>query len=141
MNTSARKLLLLLIPLTLSGCISDTASYMIDGDHNHAITLTRSQNGFWDDKLIVSVVAARQPDCMGGLELQGVPGGDPIVLHQAPGEYAEPIYILDAADHHYAISTDSCQVQKFATAPADLGPAIGSFKTVAGKFQYVAGKP
>ncbi|NCS65140.1 MAG: hypothetical protein COS39_06520 [Hydrogenophilales bacterium CG03_land_8_20_14_0_80_62_28] len=140
MKPALRIAIISLVPLTLSGCVNDTASYMIDGDRNHAITLTRSQKWFWSDQVFVSVLAARQPECMGGLEIPEAPGGEAIALHQAPEEYPEPIYILDVAGNHYAISTDSCRVQKFVTAPADLGPVIGSFKTVNGKFQYVAGK-
>jgi hypothetical protein len=141
MKSAARNLMLLLVPLTLAGCISDTASYMIDGDRNHAVIVSRSQKWFWSDKVSITVLATRQPDCMGGLEIQDVPSGDPIVLHQAPDEYPEPIYIMDAGGNHYAVSNASCRVQKFATAPADLGPVVGSFKTVGGVFQYVAGKP
>jgi len=140
MKIAVRNLLLLLVPLTLSGCISDTASYMINGDRNHAIVLSRSQPWFWDAKVNVTVLATRYPDCMGGLELKDVPNDEPIVLHQAPDEYPEPIYIMDAGGNHYAVSNESCRVQKFDKAPADLGPVIGSFKTVDGVFQYVPGK-
>lgn len=136
MQLPARTLLAFALTITLAGCINDTTSYMIDGDRNHAITLTRNQKWFWEDKAIVAVIAARQPDCMGGLEIQDVPIDQPMALHQAPDEYEEPIYILDAGDGHYAISTVSCKVQKFETAPTDLGPVIGNFETVDGHFQY-----
>lgn len=139
MNLSARTLLAAGLLTTLAGCVNDSASYMIEGNRENAITLTRTQKWFWEDKVIVAILAARQPDCMGGLEIQDVPTGDPMLLHQAPDEYAEPIYILDAGGAHYAISTQSCQVQKFATPPTDLGPVIGSFKTVDGSFQFVSG--
>lgn len=140
MKLSARIPLASALLLTLAGCINDTTSYMIGGDRNHAITLTRTQKWFWQDKVIVAVIAARQPDCMGGLEIQDVPSNAPMALHKAPDGYPEPIYILDAGGGHYAISTVSCRVQKFATAPADLGLVIGNFETVDGKFQYVPAK-
>src|SRR5512143_2197230 len=110
MRRATPAVLSLLLPLVLAGCVNDTASYMIDGNRHDAITLTRSQKWFWEDKVILSVIAARQPDCMGGLEIQDVPGNEPIVLHRAPDEYPEPIYILDAGGGHYAISTVSCRV-------------------------------
>ena len=137
MNLPVRTLLAAMLPLALAGCINDAASYMIGGDRHHAITLTRTQKWFWEDKVILSIVAARQPDCMGGLEIQDVSSNEPIPLHQAPDVYAEPIYILDAGGHAYAISTQSCQVQKFETTPTDQGPVIGNFTTVDGQFQYV----
>lgn len=140
MKPAARSLLSLLVPLALAGCANDSASYVIDGNRDHAITLTRSQKWFWEDKFIVQVLAARRPDCMGGLEIQDVPGSKPIVLHQAPDEYPEPIYIMEAGGSDYAISTESCRVQKFATPPSDLGPVIGSFETVDGAFQFVEKK-
>jgi hypothetical protein len=141
MKSAARNVLLLWVPLTLAGCISDTASYMIEGDRNHAIIVTRSQNWFWEDTVSLTVLATRQPDCMGGLEIHNVPSRDPIILHQAPDEYPEQIYIMDAGGKHYAISNQSCRVQKFETTPADMGPTIGSFRTVDGKFQYIEGNP
>lgn len=137
MRPIARTLLASALLVTLAGCINDTTSYMIGGDRNHAITLTRTQKWFWENKVIVAVIAAHQPDCMGGLEIQDVSADEPMPLHQAPNDYPEPIYILDAGGGHYAISTVSCRVQKFATAPSDLGPVIGRFETVDGKFQYV----
>jgi hypothetical protein len=137
MKPSARTLLVAALLPALAGCINDSTSYMIGGDRHHAITLTRTQKWFWQDKVIVAILATRQPDCMGGLEIQDVPSDQPMLLHQAPDVYPEPIYILDAAGSHYAISTVSCRVQKFDEAPSDLGPVIGSFKTVDGAFRYV----
>jgi len=140
MKLPVRTLLAGLLPLVLSGCINDAASYMVNGDRNNAITLTRTQKWFWEDSVILSVIAARQPDCMSGTEIQNVPSDKPIALHRAPDEYAEPIYILDVAGASYAISTESCRIQKFETAPTDQGPVIGNFDTVDGQFQYVATK-
>lgn len=140
MKLRARTLLASAALFTLAGCVNDTASFVIDGNRDHAITLTRSQKWFWEDKMVVAIVAARRPDCMGGAEIQDVPGNQPMALHQAPDVYPEPIYILDAAGSHYAISTVSCRVQKFATAPGDLGPVIGNFEAADGAFQFVPAK-
>jgi hypothetical protein len=85
------------------------------------------------------VVPARGDECVGGLDLKGLQREDELVLHQAPEEYAEPIYILDAGRDSYAVSTQSCRVQHFEEAPADKGAEIGRFKEADGEFQFVAG--
>ena len=126
-----------LLPL-LAGCVQDTASYMIGGDRNHAITVARAQTWFWSSGVDVSVIAARQPDCLGGLDVKGVARETELILHQAPDDYPEPIYILDIGGTDYAVSTVSCRVQKFAQRPADPGPVIGRFKEEEGKLRFVA---
>ncbi|MDD4882374.1 MAG: hypothetical protein PHR30_06710 [Gallionellaceae bacterium] len=138
MTLSARTLLMTAALPVLAGCVQDTASYMIDGDRNHSIVIMRSQDWFWSGNVALAITAARQPDCLGGLNVKGVPRATDLVLHRAPEEYAEPIYILDIAGVDYAVSTVSCRVQKFAQAPADPGPVIGRFKESEGKFQFVA---
>ena len=141
MNLSARVLLTTAALPLLAGCVQDTASYQIDGDRNHSIIVMRSQKWFWGSEVDVAVTAARQPDCLGGLDVKGASRETELVLHRAPEDYAEPIFILAVGNDRYAISTLSCRVQKFAEAPADMGPEIGRYKEVDGKFSYVpAGK-
>lgn len=123
--------------MLLTGCVQDTASYMIDGDRNHSIMIMRSQDLPWGG-VSLSVTAARQPDCLGGLNIKGAARDAEMVLHRAPAEYAEPIFILVVGRDYYAVSTSSCRVQKFDTPPADPGPEIGRFREVDGKFQYLA---
>lgn len=131
---------LALLAVPLSGCVQDTASYMIDDDRNHAVTLARAQIWFWDDHVDVSVIAARQPVCLGGINVTKVPRSAELVLHQAPDDYPEPMFILDAEGESYAVSTLSCRVQKFPTPPDDKGPRIGVFKEVDGRLRYTAEK-
>jgi hypothetical protein len=137
MNLTARALLIA-AALPMAGCVQDTASYQIDGDRNHSVIVMRSQNLPWSREIAVAVTAARQPDCLGGLDIAGATRETELVLHRAPEEYAEPIFILAVGNDRYAVSTQSCRVQRFKEAPADLGPVIGQFKEVDGKFQYVA---
>lgn len=132
-----RILTLAITAVLLTGCVQDTASYVIEDDRNHAITIARAQKWFWSRSVDVSVIAARQPHCLGGLDVRGVSRDDELVLHQAPDEYAEPIYILAIDGDHYAVSTLSCRVQQFNTAPAEIGPEIGRFKEEDGRFAYV----
>jgi hypothetical protein len=132
--------LLVLLAVLLAGCVQDTASYMIGNDRNHAITLARAQQWFWDDRVEVGVIAARQPACLGGINLKKVPRGAALALYRAPDEYPEPIFILDVEKASYAVSTLSCKVQKFPTPPDDKGQRLGVFKEVDGRLRYVAGK-
>ncbi len=136
MTRTARTLLMIAALPVLAGCVQDSASFMIDGERNHAVTVMRQQKWFWSSDLDVTVVAARQPECLGGLDIKGVTRDSELVLHRAPEDYAEPIFILALNGAHYAVSTVSCRVQKFAEAPTDLGPVVGRYKEVDGKLQY-----
>lgn len=138
MKLPHRALLVLATLPVLAGCVQDTASYMIDDNRNHAITVARAQKWFWSRGVDVSVIAARQPDCLGGLDIREIARDSELILHRGPDDYAEPIYILDVEGRFYAISTVSCRVQKFEEAPADAGPVIGRYREVDGKLQYLA---
>jgi hypothetical protein len=137
MNLSARVLLTTAALPLLAGCVQDTASYQIDGDRNHSIIVMRSQKWFWGSEVDVAVTAARQPECLGGLDVKGASRETELVLHRAPDDYPEPIYILEVAGVYYAVSTQSCRVQQFKETPADPGPVIGRYKEAEGTFQYL----
>jgi len=124
--------------LSLTGCLQDSASYAFP-EKDHAITLVRNQTWFWEDTVDVEVIAIRLPDCNDGIKVEGVPQDGKITLYQAPAEYPEPIFILQTEKRYFAISTQSCRVQKFEQAPADLGEKLGQFYEKDGKFQFVAG--
>ena len=53
---------LLLLPL-LAACSDQRASFPIQTS-DHALTLVREQQFFWDKKAVYTIVAARMPDCM-----------------------------------------------------------------------------
>jgi hypothetical protein len=136
-----RTLLMIAALPVLAGCVQDSASYMIDGDRNHAVTVMRNQKWFWNSAVDVTVVAARQPDCLGGLDIKGVARDAKLVLHRGPEDYyPEPIFILTVENANYAVSTQSCRVQKFAEPPADPGPVIGHYQEEGGKLVYAAAK-
>lgn len=131
------RLLPLLAVLLLTGCLQDTASYQLP-EKDHAITLMRNQTWFWLDTVDIEVIAIRLPECNDGISVKKVPRAAKLPLYQAPDEYPEPIFILQTGERHWAISTLSCQVQKFEQAPADLGEKLGQFYEKDGKFQFVA---
>jgi hypothetical protein len=126
--------------LSLTGCIQDTASYIFP-EKDHAITLVRNQTWFWQDTVDIDVIALRLPVCDGAMHVVDVPRESKLTIYKAPDEYPEPIFILKIGKQLYAISTQSCQVQKFKETPADLGEKLGQFYEKDGKFQFVADKP
>ncbi len=125
--------------LTLTGCLQDSASYIFP-EKDHAITLVRNQPWFWMDTADIEVIAIRLPECNDGITLESVPRDAELTLYQAPDEYPEPIFILKTGKRHLAISTQSCRVQKFAEAPADLGEKLGGFVEKQGTFKFVSDK-
>ncbi len=132
------RLLPLVAVVSLTGCLQDTASYQFP-EKDHAITLVRNQPWFWLDTVALEVIAIRLPDCHDGIRVEDVPRDSPLPLYQAPDEYPEPIFILRTGERYYAISTESCRVQKFDAAPANPGEKIGQFQEKDGKFRFVAG--
>lgn len=132
------RLLPLLAVVSLTGCLQDSASYQFP-EKDHAITLMRNQPWFWLDSLALEVIAIRLPECHDGIRVEDVPRDGTLPLYQAPDEYPEPIFILRTGERYYAISTQSCRVQKFEAAPANPGEKIGQFQEKDGKFQFVAG--
>ena len=125
--------------LSLTGCLQDSASYAFP-EKEHAITLVRNQPWFWMDTADIEVIAIRLPECNDGITLDAVPRDAKLALYQAPDEYPEPIFILKTGKRHLAISTQSCRVQKFEEAPAELGEKLGELVEMEGVFKFVANK-
>ncbi|HNH87922.1 MAG TPA: hypothetical protein PLX46_00775 [Thiobacillaceae bacterium] len=136
MNARPASILLLALLVPLGGCMQDSASYTLP-EKNHAITLIRNQAWPWQDTLDVDVAVARLPECEGSLSIKAVPLAADLLLYQAPDEYAEPIFILQAGTRSFAVSTQSCRVQEFPSPPADPGRRLGSFREKDGRFTFV----
>ncbi len=129
-------LLALLALLPLAGCLQDSASYAWP-EKDHAITLIRNQSWPWQDTMSVEVVALRLPECNSGMSVKDIPIKSDITLFKAPDEYAEPVFIVRMNKRHFAVSTQSCQVQEFKEAPPDPGSKLGAFQEKDGKFSFV----
>lgn len=127
------------LSLQLSGCVHDAAAYVFDSDKKHAITLIRSQNWFWEDTVKLAIVADRLPDCQDGMTIEGVPRTARIDLYRPEsGVYAEPIYILQIENKHYAVSIFSCRAQAFEGIPDEKGALVGTFQEEGGRFRFAA---
>ncbi len=111
--------------LGLAGCQNDGASFMIDGDKDHSISLLREQRWFWSDEVVQRIVVARYPECQRRFEI--VPGKTKEVRLDIYG-IKPMIYAARQDKDWYVIGTGQCQVQKVAEAPASPpGPLIGAF--------------
>lgn len=123
--------------LALAGCENNTASYLIDGDSDHSITLLREQNqpfGAVTQRIVVSRIPACQRRVaiaassreMDTMELYAV----------APGLFA-----AHQGQDWYALGSTRCEVQVFAPAdrPAQApGRLLGQFEQQDGKLVFVA---
>lgn len=97
--------LLLLTPLVfLTGCVNQSASYLIDGA-DHAVTIIVTQDYFWSKKASLRVIASRLPDCQRQLDLGKTPLADLNVELFSTG--AET-FLLRAGDAMWQVDTEHC---------------------------------
>lgn len=68
-----RKILIVLTPLLLAGCIKQSASYYVSDARDHAITVRAEQEYFWDESITLTMVASHFPDCQRAIPLLKVP--------------------------------------------------------------------
>ena len=117
-----RRILLLLTPLLLTGCLKESASYYI-GTSDHALTMRAEQLYFWDDTAQVTVVAARLPECQRQFPLASLPLDELTLEVFSP---AENVYTLRAGTRLWQIDSTNC-TELAAPAPNALGEPIGVF--------------
>jgi len=81
-----RRLLILLLPLLLTACARDSATYYVDkGSNQHTLSVRRQQDYFWNDNVRVTLVATRLPDCQ-----RQIPLGDMLVDEVDLEVFAQP---------------------------------------------------
>lgn len=128
---------LLLLPLLslplLAGCINDAAAYRIDG-RDHAISVSREQNFFWEKTMKFAVIAARLPDCQRIHLLNPAPRNTRVELWQpGPGTF-----VLKQGEAYFLTETQTCKgFQKLAAAPQEgLGDKVGVFEEKGDRFVF-----
>lgn len=119
-----RKLFILLTPLLLAGCIQQSASYYVSDARDHAITVLAKQEYFWDDAIVLSLVAARHPDCQRAFRLAKVPKGDVAVELFSNGE---SVFTVRSGTQVVQVDMQSCTQLPEPTQNA-LGEAVGVFR-------------
>lgn len=121
--------IILLAPLLLAGCISETASYAID-DRQHALVVRIDQDYFWSKRASLRLIVSRMPDCQRQLELGDVrlPGLEIELFDNGNGSYT-----LRADDEAWQVETRGCTQLEAPAADAVSGQALGVFHLDAGK--------
>jgi len=105
MRTTLTKLsTLLLTPLLLTGCVNDTASYVIDTS-DHAIIVTVTQDYFWSKQAGLRVIASRLPECQRQFDFGKVDMDDLNIELFSTGEES---FLLRAGDTMWQVETQGC---------------------------------
>jgi hypothetical protein len=116
-----RKLLLLLAPLLLAGCVDNSATYYIDGNQ-HALTVRAMQEYFWKKEVTLDLLASRMPDCQRRIPLARLPMPDVEIELFGSGEN---VYTLRAGEQVWRVETEGCSEME---APEQVtGEPLGLF--------------
>jgi len=128
--------LMLLSAVCLAGCENEAASYMIDGNKDHSISLVREQRWFWSSSVEQRFVVARFPECQRRYDIDpGQAGAANVELYAV----SNMLYAAHQGNAWYALGTEQCQVQKFTEAPASPpGTLVGHFKSQNGQLVFSA---
>jgi hypothetical protein len=126
-----RKLLIAMLPLLLTGCARDSATYYVDSTNNHTLSLRRQQDYFWSDSARVTLMATRMPDCQRQIAL-----GDMVVDEVDVEVFASPdnFWSLRSGDQVWQVETQTCALVSQA-GPA-TGTKVGEFKLVDDKLVF-----
>ena len=119
-----RRIALLLLPLLLTACVEDAATYYVNpGSNDHTLTIQRSQSYFWNDEVTVRVLASRLPDCQRRFDLDTMPADDVEIELLSNGDN---LWTLRAGKQLWRIDTQTCGMQP--DPKDDPGQLIGTFK-------------
>jgi hypothetical protein len=113
------RLIALLLPLFLAGCLlQDTASVELNGRDN-AITLKRTQKWPWDSLLQVEVIMRRYPDCNAGGTISDVARDAKIAIYR-PASAGAPL-VLRTGKRFFSVNPANCAVLGLKDAPEERG--------------------
>ncbi len=126
-----RRILLLLLSLSLSACVNDTASYNLDGRDN-AVTVKIDQDKFWIDQLTIALIVSRLPDCQRTHLLTPEPAADLELALYVAGENS---WIIRSSQQAWQFSNDNCDSLLDAS-KLPVGERLGTFKFDKKKFIF-----
>ena len=121
---------LLVLPLLLTACVDDDATYYVDGGNQHTLSVHRTQPYFWSDQVNLELLAARLPDCQRRYPLARMPADDSDVELYASGDN---VWTLRAGKQSWQIETQTCTLT--ADPKGEPGEPVGVFR--ADHDQYV----
>ena len=117
-----RILPLLAVPL-LAGCIRQSASYYIDGA-NHSLTVRAEQAYFWNDDVVVKLVAAHMPGCQRLFPMTTLPAAGVEIALYAGGD---DVYSVRVGAQVMRVETENCTRLTEPT-QEELGERLGTFR-------------
>src|SRR5471032_1570463 len=104
-----RRIALLLLPLLLTACVEDAATYYVaPGNNDHTLTIQRSQAYFWNDEVTVQLLASRLPDCQRRFDLDTMPADDVEIELLSNGDN---LWTLRAGKQLWRVDTQTCGMQ------------------------------
>lgn len=129
-----RKSLLLLLPLLLTACVDDSASYYADGKGGqHSLTVRRVQPYIWKDEVEVQLTMSRQPECQRRVDLQ-LSGADEIEIElYAKGDN---MWVLRSGQEAWAADTQTCVL--YTDIKTDPGELVGMYHVDGDKLIFEA---
>ncbi len=129
-----RKYLILLLPLLLTACVDDSASYSVDnGPSTHALSVHRTQEHFWSDAVRVELILSHLPDCQRRLVLEQMPAEDVEIELYSSGD---DVWTLRSGKQTWQVETQTCT--QFAEAKGEPGELVGVFRDEGGKLTFAA---
>ncbi|MES2264510.1 MAG: hypothetical protein V4724_38930 [Pseudomonadota bacterium] len=128
-----RKILLATLPLLLTACVNDSATYYAGGGNEHTLSLRRQQTVFWSDDAKVTVLAARLPDCQRLIDLTEMPV-DEVDLELFSG--GDNQWSLRSATQVWHVETQGCTLTGESSTVA--GDKVGVFKVEGDKLVFEA---
>ena len=128
-----RKTLILLMPVLLTACVDDSASYFVDGKAgSHALTVHRAQKYFWSNITTVELIMQRLPDCMRRFELTDLPA-DQVEIEVLSG--GDNVWTLRSGSERWQVESQTCTM--YPDVKGDGGELIGVFRDDgSGKFVF-----
>lgn len=128
-----RCLLVCLLGLVLAGCGSSDSSTMPIEGSDHSLTLIREKDYAWSSGWDLAVVVSHMPDCMRRHHLK----------HAGDGKFKMEVYrspqgrwVLRQGKKWYIADSQTCQLQKFETAPPEPGAYVGVFEDKTGELKF-----
>jgi hypothetical protein len=129
-----RKYLILLLPLLLTACVDDSASYYVDGNTSgHALTVHRAQARFWSSEASVELIMSRLPDCQRRVVLETTPAEEVEIELYSSGDN---LWTLKSGQQTWQVDTQTCT--QYAEAKGDPGDLVGVFRDENGKLAFAA---
>jgi hypothetical protein len=131
-----RSMPMLAAALLLGGCGSnDSASYLVDGTADRALSLFRDKAFPWSSSWNLQLVVTAQPDCQRRHTLKRAADGRfSVSVYRTP----DGAYILNQGKRWYVTELRNCQLQQYEEPPPAPGDLVGAFEQHGGELGFVA---